>query len=115
MRYESGLPNCPTWMTTEGKRAWKRLAGQLDRAGVVQHVDADLLAAYCEHLGEIERLTKAMKKHGDDPGLLRSRRQAIEAVHKLAQQFGFSPASRSKVQGGEGSTVDDPREAKHFG
>jgi P27 family predicted phage terminase small subunit len=101
-------------LTAEGKRAWRRLAGQLEAAGIVQQVDADLLAAYCEQIGEVERLSKAVKKHGDDAGLLRSRRQAIEAAYKIGQQFGFTPASRSRVTGSTERATDDSRNGKPF-
>jgi phage terminase small subunit len=112
--YDVGLPVAPTWLTSEAKRAWRRLADQLARAGVAQQVDADAFAAYCECLGEVERFTKAIKKHGDDAKLIVGRRKAIEQAYKLAREFGFTPASRSHVQGGDARIVDDNRNGKPF-
>jgi transposase len=45
---EPGRPRCPRWLDKQAKAAWKQLAPQLDRMGVLAKVDGNALARYCQ-------------------------------------------------------------------
>ena len=56
------LPKCPTWLTKEAKREWKRVAGPLYRAGLLTELDTNTLAMYCETWARFERCQRIRPK-----------------------------------------------------
>ncbi len=118
--FGKGVPECPAWMPAEGRSEWDRLTEQLAAAGLLQQVDWNLLSAYCEVWSDYVRIVKATKGMSVIRcialGLLAAKRKAVADLHRLAQQFGFSPASRTRVQGATGGEGEgDTRSQKFFG
>ena len=123
--YEAGAPACPGWLCEEARAEWRRQVKQLEAAGVVQKVDGAALAAWCEAWGEFRRLCVAIEDRLSRPldqgreadvadtrvgyavviaeGLLNAKNRAVERLLKLAGQFGFTPAARARIKGGEAS------------
>src|SRR4051812_36960048 len=65
-QFERGLPSCPTWLAAEGKAEWRRIAAQLDGAGLLTTADRAALAALCDAwadyvlaAGEVKKALKA--------------------------------------------------------
>lgn len=90
-------------------------------------VDSDLLLLYCRTIAEADEVEAKLKKQGTfvtvykrgkkkgekievsiAHPLLRRRDKLREALLRLAQQFGFSPASRSRVRTDDASDTADP-------
>jgi len=102
-------PTCPAWLGAEAKAEWKRQVKQLLAMNVLAEADRALLAAYCESWGEfvetaraIEAMVQANLKAGYREaiaaGLVNAKNKAADRLNKLAQQFGLSPASRTRVR-----------------
>lgn len=96
----SKLPACPTWVSTEGKKEWKRLSKELIKTGVVTGFDFIGLATLCNMWGEyVDGATGAA-----DPVSVAH----ITQMRLYLVEFGMTPSSRSKVHAGEGDKPKDP-------
>src|SRR5262245_49227502 len=119
VQFERGAPSCPTWLGREAKVEWKRQVAQLEAAGVLQLVDRALLAAYCEAWGDFHALTKDVRALGYARaiklGLVSAKAKAADRLVKLADRFGFSPAARARVKGGEVGDEDGGEALSIFG
>lgn len=97
----------PDELDTEGKRAWERLAKQLDGAGLFTAVDRDALILYCESWSKWIRATKRVRRDGmvykTSTGNLRINPilqvadEASKMMQKLMAGFGMTPADRTRI------------------
>ena len=100
-------PTCPIHLDREGKAEWRRQVKGLMAMGIMARIDRGALAAYCDCWSEFMRLVQAVNKlpkiqDAVDAGLLRAKNAAAIRLNQLAQQFGFSPAARTRIK-----TVDE--------
>ena len=101
----------PEWLCAEAKREFERLAELLISVKLVTNSDVDMLAAYCnayiEYI-ECDRLireegfmiehTNAKGETNEVPHPLFTKKKASFAIMaKVANEFGFTPASRAKI------------------
>lgn len=105
--FTEGIPPCPDHLGPVAKAEWKRVVAELAKVpGLLQRVDRAMLAAYCTSwaifcrcdeviielgltysAGELERVRPEV----------RIRAEAFAQVRAAAAEFGFTPASRSRV------------------
>jgi len=126
------VPAAPVWLGRLARNEWRRVARELVALRMLSTVDLSLLSIYC---CEVERYRDAQAfvvENGssyvirDKDGAVRYvaqfpqvaiARAAADAVRKLASEFGFSPASRSRIQVADApadvSLVDSLRDAAH--
>lgn len=113
-------PDCPVGLSAEGKAEWCRQVEQLDRMGVITKIDRAVLCIYCQQWGEIQALNGLIKKQGrivkgsmgssvSNP-LVKQREAAMDRLLEIAAQFGFTPASRSRLDVSAGGVRDTPEE-----
>ena len=106
------VPRCPSWLDEEAKECWKRLVPELKRMGVLSCVDADALAAYCDSWSRWKRAVLFLQKNGDvytvkdGAGKVKYiqqlpqvaiARNLLIALNRYQQEFGLTPASRSRL------------------
>jgi P27 family predicted phage terminase small subunit len=124
VQYPPGKPPCPSWLSPEAKREWRRVIGHLHDAGVMTLVDRAMLAVYCEAWGEfVEAARKAaevgflFRAEGGvklNP-LLKVRDRAAARAVQLAGHFGFSPSTRTRIGAPAGRTEGEgPLSLKAF-
>jgi P27 family predicted phage terminase small subunit len=121
-------PEPPDFLGDEAKIEWNRVVPELLRLRLLTILDLGPLAAYCQSYGrwvEAERVLAEMA--AEDPEtkgltvkgamgaaiinpLLRVARASAEDMLRFAAEFGFSPASRTKVSAGIG-----PEKPSKFG
>lgn len=109
---QRGKLPCPTHLPDEAKKVWKRVVPELDRLGLLTIVDKELLIIYCQSYADWFKATEWIKEHGDvfavkdEKGKVKYVQQmpqvaiaskAAERVHKIAQQFGLTPAARASL------------------
>jgi P27 family predicted phage terminase small subunit len=104
-------PRCPTWLLPRAKKAWKQLAGELSRLGLLTSIDGHGLAVYCQGWAQYEWATKTLlkegyvvvcahKEQGSKPHpAFRVQSEAIETIRKFSALFGLNPADRSRLRG----------------
>lgn len=104
-----GIPKCPAWLPRGAKRYWKEIAPKLEQAGLISLLDGAAFAAHCDSFGKYEEVTRQLKTLDDlmdetpqgyqvQHALFTIRNKLWDQVLRSAQEFGLSPAARSKVK-----------------
>ena len=115
-----GTPKPPAWLNTEGKKAWKRLAPELERLGLLTIVDLEAFAAACQAYGiwvECERFFRKKdpktekrygrtyeytNKAGETNEIARPEvsisQKALDQFKSFMTEFGLTPASRTRIE-----------------
>ena len=107
-------PSCPKSLEPEAKKAWRRLAPQLERMGVLTEVDRDAFAAYCTAYARWKEAEDFMTEHRTTifktpSGYYQQLPQVsiaqsyLKIMNNLGTQFGLTPASRSRIIAGDGN------------
>lgn len=105
--YSGPAPDCPVWLDDIARAEWERVIPELERMGVMTPVDSMLLASYCRAYSQWVKCELQVEADGlmiagpqGNPVLHPAARHAaklLQEVRKAASEFGFSPASRSRV------------------
>lgn len=101
------IPECPDPLGTVARQEWDRLAGELGKLNLLTNLDRAALAAYCGAYALWAESTEAIQKYGtmvkspsgypiQSPYVSIANRQA-EIMMRIASEFGFTPASRSRI------------------
>lgn len=100
--YAPGVGDAPSGLDAEASKEWRRVVAELSAVGVLQQTDRALLAAYCEAWSEFIGYVRLCKRVGRGKavslGYLKTKNVAAERLRKMAEQFGFSPAARTRVK-----------------
>ena len=106
-RPEATIPEPPAELSPAARAEWDRLAAELGALGMLTNLDRAALAAYCGAYALWAEATEAIQKYGamikspqgfpiQSPYLAIANRQA-EIMMRIASEFGFTPASRSRI------------------
>jgi P27 family predicted phage terminase small subunit len=98
---------CPPELGPVARQEWDRIVGELTQLGVLSSFDRDPLAAYCTAYALWIDAMEMVQKHGamikspngfpiQSPYLSHLNKQA-EIMTRIASEFGFTPASRSRI------------------
>jgi len=108
-----GLPSPPEVLAKNKKamQLWVESVRELDSLDMLHTVDLPNLAAYCLEMANYFKMTAFCEKNGyTNQGRRRPediiRRDSLDRANRIAQQFGFVPAARTKISMG-GSDKDD--------
>lgn len=104
---EATIPECPAALGPVARQEWDRLAGELGKLKLLTNLDRAALAAYCGAYALWAESTEAIQKYGtmvkspsgypiQSPYVSIANRQA-EIMMRIASEFGFTPASRSRI------------------
>lgn len=116
---DTTAPKCPKWLEPEAKKEWKRLSIEMERIGILTKVDMAAFAAYCQAYARWQEAEKFITEHGTivrtPSGYWQTVPQVsiaqtyMKIMEKLAEQFGLTPSSRSRIIAGnqEGNTDDE--------
>lgn len=124
----------PDYFEKEAKKEWDRSISKLMDMNVLAVADYALFEAYCVEYGRYVRLEKEIQREGEviavtdyfkgkdgEPGSIKSessamnpkcrlRKEAHDSMVRLAQQFGLTPVSRSRVSA-QKKKENDPLDA----
>jgi P27 family predicted phage terminase small subunit len=106
-RPEPCIPDCPPELGPAARQEWQRLTAELGALRILTALDRDALAAYCSAYGLWAEAIEAIGKYGtmvkspsgypiQSPYVSIANRQA-EIMMRIAAEFGFTPASRSRI------------------
>ena len=104
---EIAIPDCPVELGPVARQEWDRMAPQLVSLRILTQLDRAALAAYCGAYAMWAEATEAIQKYGtmvkspsgypvQSPYVSIANRQA-EIMMRIASEFGFTPASRSRI------------------
>ncbi len=116
--FKQGKPSCPKFLPAEAKAEWKRQVRALGDARILTQADRSLLAAYCEAWAEFVAACQESAKMDFEQsialGILNAKNKAVDRLLRLAQQFGFSPAARTRIKAPEPEAKESAKD-KYFG
>jgi P27 family predicted phage terminase small subunit len=113
---EIAIPDCPPELGPLAQKEWQRLAGELISLRILTNLDRAALAAYCGAYALWAEATENIQKFGtmvkspsgypiQSPYVAIANRQA-EIMMRIASEFGFTPASRSRIATPRDDTPD---------
>ena len=119
---EKKAPPCPKWLEPEDKKEWRRLAKQMERIGILTEVDMAAFAGYCQAYARWKEAEEFISQHGTivrtPSGYWQQVPQVsiaqtyLKVMQKFAEQFGLTPASRSRIVAeSNGNPLEDELEA----
>jgi len=108
-RVPIGAPECPAWLPRLAKKYWGKIAPDLEAVGLLSVTDLGAFAAHCDSMGRYEEITKKLKRLDDlldktpqdymvQSAMFTVRNKLWDQVMRSAQEFGLTPAARSKVK-----------------
>ena len=114
---EMVAPGCPVWLPKSAKKYWKEIAPQLENVGLIGIVDTAAFAAHCDSFGKFEEVTRKLKLIEDmldetpkgyqvQSALFTIRNKLWDQVMRSSNDFGLTPAARSKVKQPEQQQLD---------
>ncbi len=114
-------PPCPDWLPGEAKQLWNTEAPRLERLGLLCETDGDEFARYCllsvrAKQAELEIEREGLTVDGAVKGtkvknpMVQIARDYSAAASKIADKFGLSPVSRSRIEVSGAKDDDDPME-----
>ena len=118
-RPATAVPSCPSCLSDEAKKEWKRLAAELADLGLLTRIDRGQLAAYCQAHALWVEAVQALGRYGtmvkspngypmQSPYVAVLNRQ-VDIMTRIAAEFGMTPSSRTRIRVGE-RPADDPFE-----
>ncbi len=112
-------PRCPQWLSPEARKEWRRIVPELRKMRVLTMADRNALAAYCAEWAAYVQARDAIDKSSPlikvkttrgkgenisvtetveiNPFVIIAQR-SLKNAHRLMQEFGITPASRTRVQ-----------------
>lgn len=129
-RASTKYPVQPKIMSTHGAKQWDFICGLVDELGLLSRTDTIALQLLCEAYADYLTAVEAIKKNGGETyttqtsrgkgkivrniPAVRQRNDADYRIRSWLNEFGMTPAARSRVRGNGKSDDEDPAE-KYFG
>ena len=122
-----GTPPCPDWLDGDAKAKWNELVPKLEQMGVLTLIDQDAVARYCHLWVRWRAAEDFIKKHGemyplkDDKGRTKcvqawpqvaTANKLAQQLTRLEQEFGLTPAARTRIHIQVPVTQIDDRKAR---
>ena len=118
-RPAAAVPACPSCLSDEAKKEWRRLAGELARLGLLTRIDRSQLAAYCQAhalwleavqaLGRYGTMVKSPNGFPMQSPYVAVLNKQVDIMTRIAAEFGMTPSSRTRIRTAE-RPDDDPFE-----
>lgn len=112
-----GTIRCPSWLETEAKKEWKRLAPALEAMGILTTVDISAFAGYCQAFARWKEAEEFISQHGSifqtPSGYVQQvpqvsiAQQNLKIMQSFCSEFGLTPATRSRIIAQSGSDASD--------
>ena len=103
-------PACPKWLEPEAKKEWRRLAKKMEAMGVLTEVDMAAFAGYCQAYARWKEAEERITDRGlvirtpsgypQQVPYISIAQQYLRLMHQFAEQFGLTPAARSRIIAG---------------
>ncbi len=101
------VPDCPDWLNADAKTEWERVVPGLAAKFLITTVDMANLAVYCKAYASWKKAEMTLDEEGqtfvDNSGnikihpLAKLAVQYLGELRRIAGEFGFSPAARSRI------------------
>ena len=108
-------PPCPKWLEAEAKKEWRRLAKTLEAMGVLTEADMAAFAGYCQSYARWKEAEGRITDRGlvirtpsgypQQVPYISIAQQYLKLMQQFAEQFGLTPAARSRIIAGNGENA----------
>jgi P27 family predicted phage terminase small subunit len=105
--HEKTLLEPPDWLEGDALEEWNRVVPDLANRQLLVSVDTMILSGYCSTFAEYRQYCKIVQNEGriirganGEPKLHPAVRQSnvlLAELRRMANEFGFSPAARTKI------------------
>lgn len=106
-----GIPACPSFLSAEAKKEWRRVSKELLAVGLLTVVDRAALAGYCQAYARWKQAEEAIRefgltyeytnKNGSTNVVARPEvaiaRECLMLIKAFCAEFGLTPSSRSRL------------------
>jgi len=110
------LPRCPTQITGEARKEWRRVIKQLHACPYITTLERAALAIYCQAWAMFLKAKETVEKHGpliitkkgnivQNPALS-VMNKSMEQLSKYGSKLGFDPSERSRIRVPKGKKDD---------
>lgn len=113
----TGAAPCPEWLEDDAKTEWFRLSEQMERLGILTEVDMAAFAGYCQSYARWKAAEEFITRHGaivktpsgywQQVPQVSIAQQYLKQMNKFCEQFGLTPASRSRIVTDSGTDESD--------
>jgi phage terminase small subunit len=86
----------PKWLSAEARKVWDQRRKQAADLGMLDDLDADIFAVYCETVVQYGELLKTPSLQRDAKFFATIRSLAI-TIEKYATKLGFTPEARARL------------------
>ena len=100
-------PSCPKWLEPDARKEWRRLCHQMEQLGILTEVDMASFAGYCQAYARWKEAEEFITQHGTivkaPSGYWMQVPQVsiaqtyLKIMNRFCEQFGLTPASRSRI------------------
>lgn len=111
----------PVWLESEAKREWRRVAPELERLGLLSHLDQQALAQYCQAYARWRAAEEVLSREGltyeytNKAGAVNILARPEVGISNAAQkimraicvEFGMTPSSRGRLVLPDAASEDD--------
>ena len=114
---EKKAPRCPAWLEGEAKEEWKRMAGQMEKLGILTEIDMAAFAGYCQAHARWKEAEEFITQHGTivktPSGYWQQVPQVsiaqtyLKIMNRFCEQFGLTPSSRSRIVADNGEDKEN--------
>ena len=121
------VPRCPEWLPDEAKAEWRWMVHELKVMGLLSAADKHALTVYCQTWARWRAAEDFIAKHGEsyplrsEDGKIRcfqqfpqvaTARNLLLVLRAYQQEFGMTPAARSRIQ--VGAPIEESDKAKKY-
>lgn len=88
----------PAWLTDEARKVWERTRKQAAEIGIIDNLDAEMLAVYCDVIVKYGKLSKSITDAAAiDPDTVKLLQSYARLIAQYADKLGFTPAARARL------------------
>lgn len=105
------IPACPNWLNEDAKKAWKQLAPELKKLGLLTIIDGQAFALACQSYGIYVECEKKLMEHGRVMVIARENgdyeqqrpevsigNNALKNFKSFCSEFGLTPSARAGIE-----------------
>ena len=103
-RAESGMRRStvrlrkPEWLTEDALKVWERTRKNAVAIGIIDNLDAEMLAVYCDVVVKYGKLSKTVTSDDAiDPDKIKLLQSYARLIAQYADKLGFTPAARARL------------------
>jgi len=120
--FETAIPAAPDYLQGQALIEWDRITQELAHKQIITLVDQQMLGVYCQAVGLLDEVTKALETEGmtvtstrgiaQINPLMREQGRLRQEIAKYSSELGITPTARNKVKMvGQGKDVPTKEQA----